>query len=201
MAESTFWTAQRRKFWLIGGVLILLTAGGVLTAYLVASKPEGLPRSAAKGELSAFLSDEHRAAFREGTKLEQKFPVTDPDRLGDSLRDWLGSRVSFQELFPGGGVKLLGAGESAVPGAGTSAHLRLGAEPHQLSLFIKQYRKLPPLDDQTAYTLPGRGLGENAPPITVWRRGGQVLYLVANSGEGLKVLAQGLGAPEPKKPY
>ena len=201
MSEKPFWTPARRRFWTIGAILILLTAAGVLTAYLVASKPEGLPREAGKGELAAFLSDEHKAAFREGTNFSQKFPVTDSAGLADGLRDWVGNAMTFDHLFPGGGVKLLGAGRSAVPGFGVSAHLRLegSASPSQLSLFIKQYRQMPVLDDLTAYSLPGRGLGDGG--ILVWRRGGQIYYLVSNSQAGLGVLRQALGAPEPKKPY
>ncbi len=199
MTESAFWTAKRRRFWTIGAVLILITGGVVLGTYLVASRPEGVPREAARGELSAFVSDEHKAAFKEGAK--PKFPVSDEAALGDSLRDWVGSRLTMEELFPGGGVKFMSAGKSAVPGAGESAHLRLGAGEVKVSVFIKQYRKLPVLEDGAAYTLAGRNLGAEAPPITVWRRGGLVCFLVAENAAAMKALREGMRAPEPKKAY
>jgi len=203
--NSPFWTPSRKKFWTIGAILILLTAAGVLTTFLLASRAGTEPRSAAKGELSAYLSDEHKAAFREGTRLEQKFPVTDPAGIAALLQNRIGTAISFEELFTGGGLKLLSAGPSSVPGDGQSVHLRLASLPGkpatevQFSLFIKQYRQLPKLDDMTALTLPGRGLGDA--PIVVWRKGGLIYYLVANSADGIAVLRQGLGTPEPKNPY
>jgi len=194
---SGFWTAGRKRFWMIGGSLIVLAGLVVLAVFLVASQPEEGPRSAGKGELAAFLSDEHKAAFREGTRLEAKYTITDAAKLGEGLAQWLGTNKPFEELFPGSGVKLLGAGKSAVPGAGESAHLRLAAEgtAAEMSLFIKQYRQLPRVDEGM-YTLPGRGT-----VIEVWRRGGLLYFLVSNTAEGVAVLRKGMGAPEPIKPY
>ncbi len=203
MSEAKFWSKERKKFWMIGALLILLVAAAVAGIYFNASKPDGVPREANKGELSGYLSDEHKAAFRDGTRLEQKFPVTDVEKLGDSIRDWTGNRMAFQDLFPGGGVKFLGAGQSSVPGAGQSAHLRLQSDKgsENLSLFVKQYRQLPPLEEGAAYSLPGRSLGADAPPITIWKHGGTVYYLVAGTKTGIECLRQALGAPEPKKTY
>lgn len=193
---ASFWTAQRKRFWMIGGALIVLVGVGVLAAFLLASQPEGLPTSAGKGELAAYLSDEHKAAFREGTRLDQKFTVTDAAGLAAGMQSWVGISKTFEELVPGGGVKFLSAGKSAVPGAGESAHVRLGADAGgDLSLFAKQYRQLPKLAEGS-YSLRGRGV-----VIEVWRRGGLVYYLVANTGNELGVLRQGLGAPEAKDPY
>jgi hypothetical protein len=101
-------------------------------------------------------------------------------------------------------MRFLSAGRSAVPGTGESAHLRLAGaadDSATCSLFIKQYRQLPPLDDMAVYSLAGRGLGDGAPPILIWRRGGLVYHLVSNTEAGLGLLRKGLGAPEPKKPY
>jgi hypothetical protein len=196
MSEATFWTPQRKKFWAIGGVLIALVAVGVLSAFLLARRGNPEPRSAGKGELAAYLSDEHKAAFREGTRLDQKFTLTEASGLAAGLQSWVGNSKTLEELCPAGGVKLLGAGKSAVPGAGESAHLRLTSDTGEpLSLFVKQYRQLPKLDER-AYTLPGRGA-----VIEVWRRGGLVYYLVANTPEGLGVLRTSMGAPAADKPY
>lgn len=206
MSESQFWSKERKKFWIIGLVLILVAAGVVAGIYLNARKPDGVPREAGKGELAAYLSDEHKAAFREGTRLEQKFDVNDSEQLADKVRDWTGNRISFAEMFTGGGVKFLSAGASQVPGAGNAAHLRLesdgskGATGEKFSLFIKQYRKLPELEEGGAYSLPGR-LGGDAPPIQVWKKGGLVYFLVCNTRPGIECLRQALGAPEPKKAY
>jgi hypothetical protein len=196
MSDATFWTAKRKRFWTIAGALIVLVALGVLSTFLIARRPEAGPQSAGKGELAAYLSDEHKAAFREGTRLDQKFTLTDMAALGPSLQNWVGNSKTFEELFPGGGLKFLGAGKSAVPGAGESAHLRLTADAGgDLSLFIKQYRQLPKLDEGS-YTLPGR-----ATSIDVWRRGGLMYYLVANTSDALGVLRKAMDAPTPNKPY
>jgi len=211
MSESKgeFWSGRRKKFWTIGVILMLLTAGGVAAAYLIVVKKESanLPRPAAKGELSAYLSDEFKAANREGTRLEKKFPVTDPAQFAESMQSWVGPKVTWEEFFPGGGVKMLGAGAAAVPGPepAKSAHIQLAPEPDKtnlgMSIFIQRYTGFPALDDREAYSLPGRNLGQGAPPITVWRRGGLICYLVSNSKDGIEVLRQALGAPEPKKAY
>lgn len=198
---TEFWTPQRRRFWAIAAALILLSAGVVAGVYLVASRPGTSERAANKGELSAFLSDEHKAAFREGTKLEQKFPVKDPVTLASSMREWVGKSISWEELFPGGQVKFLGAGKSAVPGAGSSVQLRISASNENGSVFIQQYRKKPELEDGGAWKLPGRNLGEGAPPILVWRRGGLVYYLVAENGAAMGLMREGMKAPQPNKQY
>jgi hypothetical protein len=196
MPDATFWTPKRKRFWTLAGALIALVALGVLGAFLIASRPDLGPQSAGKGELAAYLSDEHRAAFRDGTRLDQKFTVTDAAGLATGLQSWIGNSKGFEEVLPGGGVTFLGAGRSAVPGAGESAHLRLSADTGgDLSLFIKQYRQLPKLEEGS-YTLKGRGAS-----IEVWRRGGLVYYLVANTPEGLGVLRTAMGAPMPNKPY
>lgn len=204
-----FWTAKRKRFWAVGVVLIGLAAATVVTLYVVeSSPPKDLPRSAANGELSAYLSDEFKAVSREGTRLEQKLPVTDPAQISESLHNWIGQAITVEELFPGGGIRVLGTGPAAVPGPGKSVHLKLAVEgdkggvaKSELSLLIQMYRQMPVLDDKGAYTLPGRGLGVDAPPITVWRRGGLVCYLVSNTKSGMAALRQALGASEPNKPY
>jgi hypothetical protein len=121
------------------------------------------------------------------------------------MHNWVGQSITLEEIFPGGGVKLVGVGPATVPGPGKSAHLRLSPEAPKgdpkISLFIQRYMQFPALDDREALTLPGRGLGDGAPPIIVWRRGGLTCFLVSNSREGIEVLRQALGAGEPKKPY
>lgn len=195
---TSFWTAKRKKFWMLGGVLIVLTAGVVLTVFLVARQPDNLPRQAAKGEISAFVSDGHKAAFREGVKLDEKFPAKEGDAFARGMWQWVGIQRSMDELFPNPGVTVLGLGSSAVPGLGSSAQARLKVGEHNASVFFQQYRAYPDLTDGAAYTLASRGLGS---PIVVWRRGGMVCYLAADSAEGMKALREGMGAPEPKKDY
>lgn len=198
---ASFWTAKRKRFWARAGAFIVGSAGLVATVAYVASRPSIEERAATRGELAAFLSDEHKAAFREGTNVGQKFPVKDAAGVAGSMREWVGERVSFEGLFPGPGVEFMGAGKSAVPGTGKSAHVRVRVGGAGASVFVKEYRKLPELDDGAAYTLPGRGLGEGAPPITVWRRGGVVCYLVAGDAGAMRALSEGMKAPEPKKAY
>jgi hypothetical protein len=70
-----------------------------------------------------------------------------------------------------------------------------------MSLFVMKNWEQPAIGDAEAYVLAGRGLGAGAPPIAIWRRGGLVYALVSNTPEGMAVLRQALGAPEPKKPY
>ena len=84
---NEFWTGKRKKFWTIGAILIGLTAAGVVIAYfsVMSKESKNAPRAAEKGELAAYLSDEFKAAGREGARLDQKFPVTDP---GPDLHAW-----------------------------------------------------------------------------------------------------------------
>lgn len=195
-------TAQKKITYL---VLLLIGLVGVGIAYFITSQPKEPPRSAAKGELSAYLSEEFKAIGRDAKLSEKKFPVTDAEQVPGSLHNWIGQEITVAELFPGGGVKMLGAGPAAVPGPGKSMQFRLAPEKAdvkgELSLFIQQYRQMPVLDDKTSYTLPGRGLGAGAPDITIWRRGGLLCCLVSNTTQGMGLLRQALGAEEPKKPY
>lgn len=205
-SPSTFWSGRRKKFWIVGAVLILITAGVVGGMYAREMKKESapIPRSAAKGELSAYLSDEFKAVAREGTRLDQKFTVSDMAQFGESLHLWVGQSRELDQVFPGGGVTVTGMGAAAVPGPGKSAHLRI-APPKpgvEMSLFIQKYMLDPVLGDDAAYSLPGRALGAGAPEIVVWHpRGGLVFYLVSNSKDGIEVLRKALNASEPNKPY
>lgn len=140
---------------------------------------------------------------REGVAIDKKLPVTEAEKVPDGLHTWIGQEVTVEEMFPGGGVKLVAAGPAAVPGPGKSAHFKLGTDKGgaQMSLFVMKNWESPKIGDAEAYTLAGRGLGAEAPPITIWRRGGLVYALVSNNASGMGVLRQALGAPEPKKAY
>ncbi len=191
-------TAQRKKLYLIVLVIGLV---GVGAAYFIASQPTAQPRTAAKGELSAYFSDEFKAVNKDKETLDKKLTVSEAEKVPEGLHNWIGQELTMEEMFPGGGVKLVAAGAAAVPGPGKSAHFKVGSDKGQMSLFIMKNWESPKIGDADAYTLASRGLGAEAPPITIWRRGGLVYALVSNTPEGMGVLRQALGAPEPKKAY
>jgi hypothetical protein len=184
-------------------VVTLLIGGGIVGVILFKNAtPEGLPAAAGHRQLAEYLAQEHLAVARSGSA--EQFSARTPEEVPDRSSQWIGRRMEFEDtLFAeDSGLRFIGAREAHIPGTGRSAHLLFAAEDGTYaSLFLQQYLAQPATTPNVAYSLPASRLGRDAPPVIIWRTGGQVHFLVSQKPEGVAALRRSLGIPEPTQKY
>src|SRR5690606_17211278 len=119
---------------------------------------DGMPTAAGHRDLTGFLLAEHRAAAQTGAG--GRYDATTEEEFRARTGVWLGRQMEWAEsLFAeGSGVRFIGARESRVPGPGRSVHVLVDAGGQWGSIFLQQYRAMPELERNVAYSLPaGRG--------------------------------------------
>ena len=197
MASSGFLTPSRIALYLF----TLIAVGAIIYYFNTQKPPEEVGDEATAGQIAGYISGQHPAGPAPET--------TDFAGLSEYFKDWVGQELQLPS-FEGSGLAFKGAAESEVPGQRhrRSAHLRFetdgtkGAAGERVSLFLHGYSGFPEIPEGQSMRLRAdKALGEGAPPIVVWRKGG-ILYFIASESLAARDLArQALSIPEPTRDY
>lgn len=184
---------------LYAAVLIGVAGAGIY--YMQQSSPTALIGEATTpSQVATFVKREHDALAGSEAAATSKLTVTDLAAVPDACRGWVGRELNVDQVLAAG-LAFVGAGESAVPGPGRSAHLLFrtadGGQP--VSLFVQVYRpdgtELP-VEENVVYTLATPG---GATPIVVWRQRGLVYHLLAESEQTSAAVRTAMGVAEPSR--
>lgn len=186
--------------------IITLIVGGAIVGFVLfqSSQPDDVPRAAGTRSVGEYLVQEHLAVVQ--SPSPQAFTVRTPQEFCDNTGVWIGRQMEYQDtlLAPDSGIEMVGGRESSVPGpqGARSAHLLVKTSDGKLvSIFLQQYRAQPVTEANVTYSLAPRGLGAGAPPVLIWRSGGQTHFLISQQADALKAVQTVLGIPDPTKKY